>query len=57
MEAIAWAGGEGWNVLCEDESIILYDSVIRAVWAKKGSRPYILTTGSHARACNVSSEP
>ena len=42
---------EGWNVVCEDESIVLYDSVVRAVWAKKGSRPFILTTGSHARTC------
>lgn len=37
--------------MCEDESIVLYDSVVRAVWAKKGSRPTILATGSHARTC------
>ena len=42
---------EGWNVVCEDESIVLYDSVVRAVWAKRGSRPFILTTGSHAKTC------
>ena len=30
---------------------MLYDSVVRAVWAKKGSKPTILTTGSHARTC------
>lgn len=35
----------------EDEPIIVYDSVVRAVWAKKGSKPTILTTGSHPRTC------
>lgn len=42
---------KGWNVVCEDESIVLYDSLVRAVWAKKGSKPTIVTTGSHAKTC------
>ena len=40
-----------WTVLCEDESIFLYDSVVRYIWAFRGSRPFILTTGSHRRTC------
>jgi len=38
-------------VISEDESIFLYDSVVRYVWAFRGSRPFILTTGSHRRTC------
>jgi len=41
----------GWTVLCEDESIFLYDSVSRYVWTKRGSEPLVLTTGSHRRTC------
>ena len=41
----------GWSVLCEDESIFLYDSVSRYVWTKRGSRPLVMTTGSHRRTC------
>lgn len=41
----------GWKVLCMDESIFLYDSVIRHLWVKKGSKPIVLTTGSHRRTC------
>lgn len=48
MEA---AKRKDWNVVCEDESIVLYDSLVRAVWAKKGSKPTIVTTGSHAKTC------
>jgi len=33
----------------EDESILIYDVKIRAVWAIKGSRPRQYTTGSHRR--------
>mgnify|MGYP001572118829 CR=1 FL=1 len=36
-----------WSVVCEDESIFLYDVKVRSVWAIKGSKPRILTTGSH----------
>ena len=32
----------------EDESIFIYDVKIRSVWAVKGSKPKILTTGSRA---------
>lgn len=42
---------EGWTAVCQDESIVLYDSIIRAVWAKKGSTPLVLTTGSHRKTC------
>ncbi len=34
-------------VVVEDESIFNYETKIRAVWAVKGSRPFVLTTGSH----------
>lgn len=42
---------KGWTVVCEDESIFVYDSIIRAVWARRGSRPIVLKTGSHRRTC------
>jgi len=38
---------KGWNVICQDESIFVYDCVIRFVWALKGSRPIVKITGSH----------
>lgn len=38
-------------VVVEDESVFTYDVKIRAIWAVKGSKPIILTTGSHRRAC------
>lgn len=38
-----------WKVVVEDESIFVYDVKMRAVWAVKGSKPFILTTGSHRR--------
>ena len=41
----------GWTVVCEDESIFIHDSVSRYVWAKEGSEPIVLTTGSHRRTC------
>lgn len=37
----------GWIVVVEDESIFTYEVKIRAVWAIKGSKPRILTTGAH----------
>jgi transposase len=40
-----------WPLACEDESILTYDSTMRSIWAKKGSRPRILVTGSHKRIC------
>lgn len=40
---------EPWRVVVEDESIFVYEVKLRKVWAKKGSKPAILTTGSHRR--------
>lgn len=37
----------GWRVVVEDESIFIYDAKARAIWAVKGSKPVLLTTGSH----------
>lgn len=39
----------GWKIVVEDESIFVYDVKLRAVWVVKGSKPFMLTTGSHAR--------
>lgn len=36
-------------LVVEDESIFIYDVKIRSVWAVKGSKPKILTTGSHRK--------
>lgn len=38
---------QGWNVVCQDETIFVYDSIIRSVWALKGSKPRVKITGSH----------
>lgn len=38
----------GWKIVVEDESIFVYDVKLRAVWVVKGSKPFVLTTGSHA---------
>jgi transposase len=38
-------------VVCEDESIFTYDSILRCVWAKRRSEPFVLTTGSHRHSC------
>lgn len=32
-----------------DESVFVYDSIVRKVWALKGSRPRVITTGSHKK--------
>ena len=37
------------TAVCMDESVFVYDSVVRRVWAKKGSRPRVMTTGSHKK--------
>lgn len=42
---------KNWTAIVEDESIVHYDSVVRAVWAKKGSAPLVLVTGSHRKTC------
>ena len=40
-----------WTVVVQDESIFVYDVRLRAVWVVKGSKPIMLTTGSHDRTC------
>ncbi len=40
---------KGWTVVCQDESIFVYDCVIRSVWALKGSKPTVKITGSHRK--------
>lgn len=40
---------EPWRVVVQDESIFVYDVKLRSIWARKGSKPVILTTGSHRR--------
>ena len=37
------------RLACADESILLYDSMKPSVWAKRGSKPRVLVTGSHKR--------
>ena len=37
------------TAVCMDESVFVYDSVVRRVWAKKGSRPRVMTAGSHKK--------
>ena len=37
------------TAVCTDESVFVYDGVVRKVWAKKGSKPRIATTGSHRK--------
>jgi transposase len=37
------------TAVCMDESVFVYDSIVRKVWAKKGSKPRIMTTGSHKK--------
>ncbi len=39
-----------WRTVVQDESIFVYDVKLRKVWAVKGSRPVMLTTGSHRRS-------
>ena len=36
----------GWEAICEDESIMYYDSISKAVWIRKGRTPIRMTTGS-----------
>ena len=38
-----------WTVVVEDESIFVYETEIRSIWAVKGSKPRVLRTGSHRR--------
>lgn len=38
---------EGFTVVCEDESIVVHDAIVRRVWAVEGKRPVCTVTGSH----------
>jgi hypothetical protein len=35
------------TAVCMDEPVFVYDSIVRRVWARKGSKPRVMTTGSH----------
>ncbi len=37
------------TAVCVDESVFVYDSVVRRVCAKKGSGPRVMTTGLHMK--------
>lgn len=37
------------TAVCMDESVFVYDSIVRRVWAKRGSKPRVITTGSHKK--------
>ena len=39
----------GWRVVCEDESILCFDSVSTRVWARRGSKPIRQITGQHQK--------
>ena len=41
---------EGWDVIEQDESIFIYDAIVRKVWALKGSKPRVKVTGSHQKS-------
>ena len=38
-----------WRVVVQDESIFVYDVKVRKIWVVKGTKPVVLTTGSHQR--------
>ena len=35
--------------ICMDESVFVYDSIVRKVWATRGSKLRIIKTGSHKK--------
>ena len=37
------------NLVCEDESTFLYDSISRKVWVQRGTKPRRLVTGLHKK--------
>jgi hypothetical protein len=47
------AKDKGWDVVFIDQSILLYDSITRHVWAKKGERPVVLTTAPTKRPASL----
>ena len=40
---------KGMTAVCMDESVFVYDSAVRKVWAKNGNKPRITTTVSHMK--------
>ena len=42
---------KGWNVLVEDESIFMHDSIVarKRRWIMKDRRPMVTVTGSHSK--------
>ena len=41
----------GWNVLVQDESVFMHDSVMarKRRWVPKEKRPMVTVTGSHSK--------
>ncbi len=37
------------TAICKEESVFVYDSNVRKIWAKKGSKPTIVTTETHKK--------
>ena len=46
---LARLDAQKWRVVVQDESIFIYDVKIRKIWVVKGTKPVMLTTGSHRR--------
>lgn len=42
---------DGWEVVCMDESIFIFDALVRRVWAIRRRRPIVLVRGRHKRTC------
>lgn len=42
---------DGWEIVCMDESIFIFDVLVRKVWAIRGKRPIVLVRGRHKRTC------
>jgi len=42
---------DGWEIVCMDESIFIFDALVRRVWAIRGRRPIVLVRGRHRRTC------
>ncbi len=40
---------KGMTEFCTDESILVYDSIVRKFWAKRGSKPRVTTTVPHKK--------
>lgn len=39
------------EILVQDESIFVYDSLVRKKWTAKRVRPKVIITGSHQKTC------